>query len=75
LSEDWWSSWFRRRRWLFFGRSFFEDFEEMFREMEEMMRREFEEISKRTPSELIRERRLPDGSTVREWAPTSTDTA
>jgi len=67
--EDWWSSWFRRRRWPFFGKSFFEDFEEMFREMEEMMRREFEEISKRTPSDLIRERKLPDGSTVREWGP------
>jgi len=68
-NEDWWSSWFRRRRWPFFGRSFFEDFEEMVREMEEMMQREFEEISKRTPSDLIRERKLPDGSTVREWGP------
>ena len=67
--SEYWDRWFRRRRWPLFGRSFFEDFEEMFREMEEMMRREFEEISKRTPSELIRERRLPDGSTVREWGP------
>jgi len=67
--EDWWSRWFRRRRWPFFGRSFFEEFEEMFREMEEMMQREFEEISKRTPNDLIRERKLPDGSTVREWGP------
>ena len=68
-NEDWWSSWFRRRRWPFFGRSFFEDFEEMIREMEEIMQREFEEISKRTPSDLIRERKLPDGSTIREWGP------
>jgi len=67
--EDWWSRWFRRRRWPFFGRSFFEEFEEMFREMEEMMQREFEDLSKRTPSDLIRERKLPDGSTVREWGP------
>jgi len=67
--EDWWSRWFRRRRWPFFGRSLFEEMDEMFREMEEMMRREFEEISRRTPSDLIRERKLPDGSTVREWGP------
>jgi len=67
--DDWWPSWFRRRRWPFFGRSFFEDIDEIFREMEEIMRREFEEISRRTPNDLIRERKLPDGSTVREWGP------
>ncbi|RJS85739.1 Hsp20/alpha crystallin family protein [Candidatus Bathyarchaeota archaeon] len=41
----------------------------MFREIDEEMRREFEEISRRTPSDLIREKKLPDGRTVREWGP------
>jgi len=67
--EDWWSRWFKRRMWPFSGRSFFEEIDEMFRELDEMMRREFEEISKRAPSKLIRERKLPDGSVVREWGP------
>ena len=69
MSEDWWSRWYRRRRWPFSFRSFFEEFEKMFREIDEEMRREFEEISKRTPSDLIREKKLPDGRTVREWGP------
>ena len=69
MSEDWWSRWYRRRRWPFSLRSFFEEFEKMFREIDEEMRKEFEEISKRTPSDLIREKKLPDGRTVREWGP------
>jgi len=37
--------------------------------MEEYMRREFEEFAGRVPKDLIRERRLPDGSTAKEWGP------
>ena len=67
--EDWWSRWFRRRMWPFSGRSFFEEIDEMFKELDEMMRREFEEFSRSTPKNLIRERTLPDGSKIREWGP------
>jgi len=68
LSEDWWSRWFRRRRRPF--RSwFFEDIDEVFREMEEIMEKEFKEFSRRAPRDLIRERTLPDGSKVQEWGP------
>jgi len=67
--EDWWSKRFRKRRWPFSFRSGFGDIDEVFREMEEMMKREFAEFSKRTPSDLIQERTLPDGTKVKRWGP------
>jgi len=55
--------WFRRRqRFPLFGDRFFEDVEKM---MEDMIK----EMSSFGPKELIRERKLPDGSTVREMGP------
>jgi len=69
LSDEGWDRWFRRRRWPFFERFFFRDIDEVFREIEEMMEREFQDFSKRLPRNLIRERKLPDGSKVREWGP------
>jgi HSP20 family protein len=66
--EDWWSKWFGRRRWSFFGSSF-RDIDGLFRDMEEMMEREFGELSKRAPKDLVRERTLPDGSKVKQWGP------
>lgn len=55
--------WFRRRwrRFPFFS-SWFEDIDEM---MEEM----FRELQRSIPSELIREEKLPDGSTIRRVGP------
>ncbi|MFW6117629.1 MAG: archaeal heat shock protein Hsp20 [Thermoproteota archaeon] len=67
--EDWWSKWFRRRGWPFSSRSMFGDIDDMFREMEEMMGREFEELSEKAPKDLVRERRLPDGTKVKSWGP------
>jgi HSP20 family protein len=57
-------SWFRRRwrMFPFFTGGFFEDIDRM---MEEM----FKEIQESIPKELIREERLPDGSTVRRVGP------
>ncbi|MFH0849176.1 MAG: archaeal heat shock protein Hsp20 [archaeon] len=56
-------AWFsRRRRSSFFGESFFD---EMNRMMEDM----FKDFTQMQPKELVRERRLPDGSTVREMGP------
>jgi len=69
LSDEEWPTWFRRRRSPLFRGWFFEDLDEVFREMEEMMEREFKELSKRVPKDLVRERTLPDGTKVHEWGP------
>ncbi len=70
MSEgDWWTRWFRRRRWPFFRGWFFSDIDELFREIEETIERDFEELTKRVPKDLIRERVLPDGTKVQEWGP------
>ena len=62
--------WFRRRRRFPFFRSwFFEDIDEMFREFERMIEREMKELTSGIPKEYVRERKLPDGTTVREWGP------
>jgi len=43
--------------------------DEIMREMEELMQKDFKEFTTRLPKDFIRERRLPDGSTVKEWGP------
>jgi len=68
-NEDY-PDWFRRRRRFPFFRSWlFEDIDEMFREFERMMEEEIKELTSKIPREYIRERKLPDGTTVREWGP------
>ena len=66
MAESFWERWWRRRRPFF---SIFEEIEDLFREMERSFEKEFEELSKRVPKDLVRERRLPDGSKVYEWGP------
>ncbi|MDQ7032794.1 MAG: archaeal heat shock protein Hsp20 [Desulfonauticus sp.] len=61
--------WFRRKRSPFFRGWFFEDFDRMFREMERMIEEEFKTFTSRIPKDYVRERKLPDGTTVREWGP------
>lgn len=63
--------WFKRRwrRYPFFSSRFFEDIDEIFREFERMFEREIKEMTSRVPKGYVRERKLPDGSTVREWGP------
>jgi HSP20 family protein len=56
--EDWFKRW---RRFPFFNR-FFEDIDKM---MEEM----FKEMTPTIPKDLVRERKLPDGSIERELGP------
>jgi HSP20 family protein len=53
----------RNRDWLF------GDLDEIIRDMEEMMNRELREFTTRLPKDLIRERKLPDGSTAKEFGP------
>jgi HSP20 family protein len=58
--------WFRRRR----GRDpFFGDIDRMFHEMERMMEEEFKVFTENVPKDYVKERKLPDGSTVKEWGP------
>jgi HSP20 family protein len=58
--------WFRRRS----GRDpFFGDIDRMFREMEKMMEEEFKNFTENVPKEYVKERKLPDGSTVKELGP------
>jgi HSP20 family protein len=69
MSWEEFPSWFRRRRFPFFRSWFFEDVEDFLRDMEKMMEDTFREFSDRAPKGLIRERKLPDGSTIREIGP------
>ncbi|MEJ2495806.1 MAG: hypothetical protein P8Y79_15925, partial [Ignavibacteriaceae bacterium] len=47
----------------------FEDVEDLFSGMEDFMANRFKEISEKAPEDLVRERTLPDGGTVKEWGP------
>jgi len=71
MSWDDFPEWFRRRmRRSPFSRGWlFGDMDEMLRDMEEMMEREYKEFTSRVPKDLVRERKLPDGSTIRELGP------
>jgi HSP20 family protein len=69
MSDDY-PDWFkRRRRYPFFGSWFFEDVDRMFSEMEKMMEEEFKTFTSKVPKDYVRERKRPDGTTVREWGP------
>lgn len=61
-----WERWWRRRSP--FAR-FFEEMEAMMRELDEMFSKSFEEFEREFPRDLIREKKLKDGSTVREFGP------
>jgi HSP20 family protein len=65
-SDDYYPEWQRRRR---AKDPFFGDIDDMFREMEKMMDEELKNFTERVPKEYVKERKLPDGSTVRELGP------
>jgi len=71
MAWEYFPEWFRRRmrRSPYFRSWLFGDMEDIFKDMEEMMEKEFKEFSTRVPKDLVRERKLPDGSTIREWGP------
>jgi len=48
---------------------FFKDIENMFHEIEKMMEHEFEDLQDKVPKEHIKEYKLPDGGTVKEFGP------
>jgi HSP20 family protein len=61
--------WTKRRRSPFDKDPFFGDIDRIFREMEERMEEEFRDFTKKVPKDYIKERKLPDGSTVKEFGP------
>jgi HSP20 family protein len=68
MGWEYYPDWFKRRRkrspfWLF------GDIDEIMKEMEEMMQQEFKEFQTRVPKDLVRERKLPDGTKIREMGP------
>jgi len=58
--DEWFRRWWRRRPFL--G-------DDIFEEMDRLMEEMFSDITTSIPKELVRERKLPDGSTVREMGP------
>jgi HSP20 family protein len=67
--EDY-SEWTKRRRSSPFDKDpFFGDIDRIFREMEKRMEEEFKDFTERVPKDYIKERKLPDGSTVKEFGP------
>lgn len=61
--DEWFGS--RKKR---FG-SWFPDIDEMMKEMERMMQEAFRNAEQQVPKSLVRERKMEDGSTVREMGP------
>src|SRR4030066_840956 len=61
--------WFKRRRSPLSKDPFFGDIDRMFREMEKRMEEEFREFTEKVPKDYVKERKLPDGSTVKEFGP------
>jgi HSP20 family protein len=68
-SDDDYPEWFRRRRSPFSRDWLFGDMDKIFQEMEKMMEEEVKSFSSRIPKDYVKERKLPDGTTVREWGP------
>ena len=60
--------WFEKRR-AQSKKSFLGNIEDMFHEIEKMMENEFESFQEKIPKEYIKERKLPDGNTVKELGP------
>lgn len=62
--------WTKRRRNSPFDKDpFFGDIDKLFREMEERMEDEFKNFTEKVPKDYVKERKLPDGSTVKEFGP------
>jgi HSP20 family protein len=68
-SDDDSPEWVRKKRSPFFRGWGFDDVDRMFEDIEKMMEKEFEDFTSRVPKDYVRERKLADGSTAREWGP------
>jgi len=63
-----WDDWFKRRMRPFLGPWYFE-IDEMMKEMEKMFEESMKEFEGKMPKELVRERKLQDGTIRKEWGP------
>jgi len=69
-NDDDYPEWTRRKRESPFDKDpFFGDIDKVFREMEKMMEEEFKSFTDKVPKDYVKERKLPDGSTVKEFGP------
>ncbi len=68
-SDEDYPSWFRKKRSPFFKNWDFEDVDKIFHEMERMMEDQFKSFTSDVPKDYVRERKLPDGTTTREFGP------
>jgi HSP20 family protein len=59
--------WFKKRRSP--SKDPFSNIDDMFREMEKMMDEELKSFTEKVPKEYVKERKLPDGSTIKEMGP------
>jgi HSP20 family protein len=65
--KDDYSEWLKKRRNQ--SKDPFGNIDDMFREMEKMMDEELKNFTEKVPKEYVKERKLPDGSTVKELGP------
>jgi HSP20 family protein len=68
-TDDDYPEWLRRRRSPFFRSWDFEEIDKMFHEMEKMMAQKFKDFTTKVPKDYVRELKLPDGTTKREFGP------
>jgi HSP20 family protein len=68
-SDDDYSEWFKRKRSPFFRSWDFGEVDRMFHEMERMMEEGFKDFTSKVPKDYVRELKLPDGTTKREFGP------
>jgi HSP20 family protein len=71
MGWEYFPDWFKKRmkRSPFFSSWLFGDIEDIIQEMQEMMEREFKDFTTKVPKDLVRERKLPDGTKIQEWGP------
>jgi HSP20 family protein len=67
-NDDELSEWFKKRRTPSKG-PFSGDIDNIFHEVEKMMENEFKNFQEKGPKEYVKERKMPDGSTVKELGP------
>ena len=63
-----WDDWFRKRMRPFLG-PWYTEMEDMMKEMERMFEESMKEFEGKVPKDLVRERKLPDGTIRKEWGP------
>lgn len=67
--DDDFEKWFRKMRRPFSRGWFFEDVDEMLRDVEELMNKEIKEFTSRVPKDYVREHKMSNGKTIRELGP------